>query len=42
MLYLRIYFISQLLRLCEYLWLIVTGFEGLYSHNTMCYKLIPN
>ena len=36
------YFISQLLWLCEYLWLIGTCFEGLYSADTMRYKLIPN
>ena len=35
-------FFSQLLRLCEYLWLIGTCFEDLYSPYTMRYTLIPN
>ena len=40
--YLHIYFLSQLLSLCDNLWLIGTCFEGLYSPDTKRYKLIPN
>ena len=40
--YLHICFLSQLLWLCDNLWLIGTCFEGLYSPDTMRYKLIPN
>ena len=40
--YLHIYFLSQLWRLCEYLWLIGACFEGLYSSDAMRYKLTPN
>ena len=37
-----LFIFSQLLQLCEYLWLIGTCFEDLYSPYTMRYTLIPN